>query len=113
MKLEDCTPGVRVMIYQSDWSSPGEIICITDFNKKTLVSVSHSGHASLFHHKQLRRLKPKKKKVKKTIERWINIYKDGTEGCPHLTKDMAEVHQQATKSRIAIVRLVGEYECEE
>jgi len=53
-----------------------------------------------------------KRKVKKTIERWINIYSHGKAGdyC-HKTKESAE--QGATSEGAIQVKLTGEYEVEE
>jgi NMD protein affecting ribosome stability and mRNA decay len=52
-----------------------------------------------------------KKMVKKTIERWVNVYTDGTVGNDH------DIQADAVKYRkdgfLTCVKLEGSYECEE
>lgn len=50
-----------------------------------------------------------KKKVKKTLEAWANVYEAGT--VPYTYKKDADLN--ASENRIACVRLTGEYEIEE
>jgi hypothetical protein len=52
-----------------------------------------------------------KRKVKKTIERWMNIYPDGEHA--HRTEEDATLWANAPSPRLACVKLVGEYEVEE
>lgn len=52
-----------------------------------------------------------KRKVKKTIERWVNAYFNGGH---YITWDTKEDADKAARSgRIACVKLIGEYEVEE
>ena len=51
-----------------------------------------------------------KKKVKKTIERWVNIYEDFT-SFGHFSEVEADAY--AAEDRIGCVKLTGEYEVEE
>jgi hypothetical protein len=51
-----------------------------------------------------------KKKVKKTVERWMSISSDQVP-CFYLTQQIAE--ENTSPGRIACVRLTGEYEVEE
>lgn len=51
-----------------------------------------------------------KKKIKKTITKWVNIYPDGCETY-YYTKDRADMC--SNPNRIACVELTGEYEVEE
>lgn len=50
------------------------------------------------------------KKIKKTIERWANVYEDAFDGT-YLSKNQADAC--AMSARIACVKLTGEYEMEE
>lgn len=53
-----------------------------------------------------------KRKVKKTVEGWVNVYPDD-DPCFHLTREGADRGQFRTTKRIACVHLTGEYEVEE
>lgn len=58
----------------------------------------------------LKLIERQKKKVKKTIETWLNIYPDGYNSHYHTQE---ECDNAAMTSRIACVKLSGEYEVEE
>jgi hypothetical protein len=57
-----------------------------------------------------------KKRVKKTVERWVNVYKDEDGlirfGNCHFESEVL-THSVATPNRIASVKLTGEYEVDE
>ena len=67
---------------------------------------------SSLHHKHPRFIKcdPPKKKVKKTMERWVNVYHTH-ESMAHETEERA--NELAYPYRIACAKLTGEYEVEE
>ena len=67
-------------------------------------------------HKHLRFVKvgPPKKKVKKTIEAWANVYPNNSLHILYYTREAADINSHSgTGERIARVRLTGEYEVEE
>lgn len=66
-------------------------------------------NGNYFHKKQCRRLRPKKKRVKKTVERWAVITKSGKFYTTYDTKEDAESHPAFKYA----VKLTGEYWCDE
>lgn len=72
-----------------------------------------------FHEKQLRRLKPKKKKVKKEVRGWVNVYKDSNKDhyigdrFSKTNKDADDLASGCKSKRLACVEVVGHYEVEE
>lgn len=53
-----------------------------------------------------------KKKVKKKVEYWINIYPDGTSHYAYTSRTEADVNSRRS-DRIRCDHVTGEYECEE
>lgn len=84
---------------------------VVDFPKSSSIHFTRDGRASILHPEPLLFLAElPKKKVKKTLEVWANIYPDG-----HYTLHQTE--EQAGRSiymdTIDTIKLTGEYEVEE
>ena len=74
------------------------------FTKEGMSNVNHR-------HPRFVKVEPPKKKVKKTIEAWANVYKYGRVS-RYNTKEEADWNADNSR-RIACVKLTGEYEIEE
>ena len=72
------------------------------FTKEGMNYVNHR-------HPRFVKVEPPKKKVKKTIEAWVNVYDDRK----RFYDSKKEADEWAHSPRIACVKLTGEYETEE
>lgn len=101
--------GDRIKAYHHNITHVGIVDAITE--NGLLVLQDKLGVKTYAHAKQCRKLKPKKRKATKTIERWVNVYPDGSSGGGHLTREGAD--SSASSTRITCVKLTGTYEVEE
>lgn len=98
----------------SDTATPPHQI-LAEFDADTPTATYHyftsDGRFSVKHTKPLLNLVERpKKKVKKTLEIWANVYKDGFYACYDTAQ---EANGHSTPGRTTCVKLTGEYEVEE
>jgi hypothetical protein len=72
-----------------------------------------TGHLFRWHKEpSLKLIERPKKKVKKIIERWINVYEDGLAGIVYDSEQRARQSAQGAATYVGVVKLTGEYEVE-
>jgi len=103
--------GDRVRVYDSTCVI---IATITEYNGASILwAKDENGVVCDWYVKQCRRLRPKKKRVKKTLVRWIAAYADGkTSVFANDTKEQL-INETTHVGRIACVKLTGSYYVEE
>jgi len=98
--------GVEGVVCERDCQEPYVIAC--SFKDKMELDFTIDGRFGVEHTEPLLKLVSRPKKmVKKTIERWENVYPSGRV-CVHPTREVADDH--ANDDRIACVKLTGSYE---
>jgi len=105
---------VRVYGYFRDETLKEVEGVIYDIRAKTgWITIQRGNDYFHAHPKQCRRLKHKKKRVKKTVERWMNLYPPTSQYLDGYYSSELFANNSARSERIACVKLTGSYYVEE
>ena len=106
MKLKNVKVGQRVALYTHGLRykcTVKEIDSASDGDQSILVSADEIAIEEWTHPKQLRLIKPKKKK--ELLECWVNVYKGGNVFFAHSTKESAREYATHPDTIISTIKM--------
>jgi hypothetical protein len=107
--MSNFKPGDRVAAYHNGNRILGKIVQVGVYGALKINS-DDDIYSFWAHPKQLRKLKPKPRKVKKSRQVWVNVYDDYT-SAPYQSENDANLKQASC--RLACIPLVLEWEEEQ